>query len=231
MRSTVLACFLAAALLGCQQASLDPAPETPVTDAANARLPLPDHEGAHAGDATGPLGIGPDAVWNGPVDACRQDATAIDTCLLDAMRASDATPAAIAASERLRGRGEAGYVSAWDERDGVGIATIEYPFRAHTNHGTWLVDRDGRPTDVDSLADSALSVPSIEAFLSAHPDAHPFAPAEFAERRALPDGGVRLVYATAMRSCHACAVLGRLQVAYDFDGERDFAGQQVLGLE
>ena len=233
MRSKRLAfCIMAGLLAACGPGTPpDGTAETPVTDAAHAQLPAPaelprEAEATHAGR------VGADAVWNGPVEACRAEAAGPgDTCLVEAMRADDASPAAIAIAERLRGRGEAGHISAWQERDGIGIATVAYPFRANTNQGTWLVDSEGTPVDVDALADSALSVPSIEAFRAAHPDAHPFAPSEFVDSETRADGGVRFVYATPMRSCHACDTLGRIRVAYDFDSERQFAGQQVLGIE
>lgn len=229
MRSMLLAgCIAGLLLAGCRQAGPGPAMQTPATDASNAILP-PLDEGAQ--DPPPSRVPGPEAVWNGPLEHCRTGTGAVDACLTDAMRAGDASAAAIAVSERLRGRGEAGHVSAWEERDGVGVATIGYPFRANTNHGTWLVDSRGRPTDVDSLAESALSVPSIEAFRTSHPDARAFAPAEFVERQALPEGGVRFIYATPLRTCRACETLGHLKVAYDFDGGREFAGQQVLGIE
>ena len=231
MRATLLAgCIAGLLLAGCQPAGPVPAGKTQAAGAADPILP-PLDEGAHDGDPPAARVPGPDAVWNGTLEHCRSETVAVDACLGDAMRDSDASAAAIAASERLRSRGDVGHVSAWAERDGVGIATIEYPFRANTNHGTWLVDSRGRATDVDSLAESALSVPSIEAFRTSHPDARAFAPAEFVERQALPEGGVRFIYATPLRTCHACETLGHLKVAYDFDGGREFAGQQVLGIE
>ncbi|PJJ96425.1 hypothetical protein CO641_14360 [Lysobacteraceae bacterium NML91-0213] len=231
MRSTVLAGGIAILLLAaCQQAAPGATAEATASDAAGPILPPLAEGETPPGDPT-PVRLGPEAVWNGTLEHCRREDDAVDTCLIDAMRANNAPAAAIAASQRLRGRGEVAHVAAWAERDGVGIATIRHPFRANTNQGTWLVDARGRATDVDSLAESALSVPSIETFRATHPDARLFAPAEFAGRQALPGGSVRFVYATPIRTCRACDTLGHLQVAYDFDGDREFAGQQVLGIE
>ena len=97
------------------------------------------------------------AVWNGSLDACRNAATASDTCLIDTLRKG----------------------GAWQSVEGVGVATLEFPFRANTNEGTWLVDASGRTVDVDRdvLDDNTRSLPEYKAFIAGHPDAVPFAPA------------------------------------------------------
>lgn len=183
------------------------------------------------GNDAAPLRIDASAVWSGSTDACRSDAPpGGGDCVVEAMRGAGATPAAIAAAQRLAAQGDPGYVSAWDDASGVGVATLEFPLRANTNQGTWLVDAGGRTIDVDAdvLDGSARAEPALKAFLDAHPDVVPFAPAQAAGTAPLPDGGVRLLYATPLRSCHACADAGTLTLGYDFDTQRRYLGRQVV---
>src|SRR5690606_25969774 len=131
---------------------------------------------------------------------------------------------AIAAAEQLSSGGELAFVKAWHEYEGVGVATVAYPFRANTNEGTRLVDAAGERIDVDALptSDDGSDNPALQAALQAHPGAMPFAPAQSSGASPLEGGGVRLLYTTPLRNCHACPDVGQLQVAYDFDAQRRF---------
>lgn len=175
--------------------------------------------------------IGPDSVWTGSTESCRTDAAA-DNCLLQVMRSSGASPAALTAASTLSAQGKPGYVSAWRDVEGIGVATLEFPFRANTNEGTWLVDANGQAIDVDEevLDDTARGSDAYKAFASRHPDSGPFAPALAAGTEALPDGGVRLRFTTPLRSCHACADDGQVTIGYDFDSKRSFKGKQLIEL-
>ena len=169
--------------------------------------------------------------WEGDLNACRQgENAATRTCLLDAMRAGGADTAAITAAAQLSTGGELAYVSAWHEHEGIGVATVTYPFRANTNEGTRLIDAQGKRIDVDATpaAGGASVDPTLQALLQAHPDATPFAPAQAAGSTPLENGGIRLIYRTPLRQCHACVDVGQLAVAYDFDAQRRFIGQQVM---
>ncbi|MEN5286386.1 hypothetical protein ABE494_10655 [Stenotrophomonas lactitubi] len=170
-------------------------------------------------------------VWDGDLNACRQgDSAATRDCLRDAMRSGGASADAVTAAEQLSTGGELAYVTAWHEHDGLGVATVEYPFRANTNEGTRLVDAAGRRIDVDAvqLDDTLRADPGVQEVLKAHPQATPFAPAQAAGTAALDGGGIRLLYRTPLRDCHACPDVGQLQIGYDFDGKRNFIGQQVV---
>lgn len=175
--------------------------------------------------------IGPHAVWTGSIESCRTDAAA-DNCLLQVMRSSGASPAALTAASTLSAQGKPGYVTAWQNVEGIGVATLEFPFRANTNEGTWLVDANGLTIDVDEevLDDEARGSDAYKAFASKHPDSGPFAPALAAGTETLSDGGVRLRYTTPLRSCHACADDGQVTIGYDFDSKRSFKGRQLLEL-
>jgi hypothetical protein len=218
-RLPLTALALALALGACQPAG------DPAASATQGAATVP-------GTAGGTSPFSEAAIWDGEVDACRGQAPVADDCLSKAMQAAKASPQAIAAAHQLGAQGNPGYVSAWREQDGVGIATIEYPFRANTNEGTLLVDSAGHTVDVDAdvLPEMSRADATVKPFLDAHPDASPFAPAEASGSEALPNGGVRLIYSTPMRTCHACADDGMLRVAYDFDAQRRFSGKQILDL-
>ena len=74
------------------------------------------------------------------------------------------------AAGQLSSAGELAFVSAWHEHDGIGVATVAYPFRANTNEGTRLVDAAGKRIDVDAvqLDDTVRADPGVQALLAAH---------------------------------------------------------------
>lgn len=216
--------LLVLSLAACQKQAAAPADAPRPRDAAGQTTGLGNSDAV-------PSRIDASAVWSGSTDACRSDAPpAGGNCVVEAMRGAGATPAAIAAAQRLAAQDNPGYVSAWDDQSGVGVATLEFPLRANTNEGTWLVDAEGRTIDVDAdvLPDSARAEASAKAFFDRHPDATPFAPAQAAGTAPLPDGGVRLLYTTPLRGCHACADDGVLTLGYDFDAQRRYLGRQVV---
>lgn len=220
----VVPLLLVLSLTACQKHTASPADMAHPHDVAGQTT------GLGSSDAT-PSRIDAGAVWSGSTDACRSDAPpGGGDCVVEAMRATGATPAAIAAAQRLAAQDNPGYISAWDDQSGVGMATLEFPLRANTNQGTWLVDAEGRTIDVDAdvLDDSARAGAQAKAFFDAHPDAAPFAPAQATGTAPLPNGGVRLLYATPLRSCHACADQGTLTLGYDFDAQRRYVGRQVV---
>lgn len=172
------------------------------------------------------------SVWNGSLDACRNDAQTapVDQCMVEAIRSSGAAPQAIAAARWLVASGNPGYVSAWRQDGNVGIATITYPFRANTNEGTFLIPVGGEPIDVDANPIKGMEGDErLKQFAKAHPDSMPFAPATPGKAETNSDGQ-RLIFATPMKSCHACAVDGMLEIAYDFDSHGAARGSSLLSI-
>ncbi len=162
------------------------------------------------------------AVWQErSLSACRseQSSAAPEVCLLRSMQRYGARPQAVAAARMLVKAGKAGFISAWRPLDKAALATVTYPFRANTNEGSLLIGSDGAAIDVDedAVREQDRASPAWRAFASTHPDAVPFAPAEFVGSTAIGDGGLRLLFATPMKSCHACADDGALLVAYTLD--------------
>ncbi|AWH54602.1 hypothetical protein C1924_16150 [Stenotrophomonas sp. ESTM1D_MKCIP4_1] len=220
-RSRLLLPALGLALLTACQGQ----PPEPGKDAAGTDAPATNKA------ADGSLRWSESVVWDGDLNACRQgENNATRDCLAEAMKSGGASADAVAAAEQLSTGGELAYVTAWHEHDGLGVATVEYPFRANTNEGTRLVDAGGKRIDVDAvqLDDTLRADPSVQAVLAAHPQATPFAPAQASGTAPLDGGGIRLLYRTPLRDCHACPDVGQLQIGYDFDGKRNFIGQQVV---
>ncbi|MDR7194670.1 hypothetical protein [Luteimonas terrae] len=239
MRHVVALALFALTLAACDAAPTVAAPvapmpaaDTPAPASADASPPTEvSHDLADAAD--GDLVVSAKSVWQGDLSTCRTGAAGVDDCLLSTMRAAGASPEALAASTRLIALGNPGHVSAWREVEGVGHAEITYPFRANTNQGLWLVDSDGRAVDIDENVLPAGAVRlrgELKPFLDAHPDAMPFAPAQAVGSEALPAGGVRLRFDVPMRTCHACADVGTLELGYDFDADRHYEGRSVIAL-
>ncbi len=177
----------------------------------------------------GPLRWNNDVVWQGSLSRCRTSNAPPDvTCLREAMSAAGARAPAISAAETLSSTGELAFVSAWHEHDGIGVATVTYPFRANTNEGTRLVDSAGRLVDVDTDPLHVDDDPAVQAIKQAHSSAMAFPPAQQVGSSPVEGGGLRLLYRTPLRQCHACADTGHVDVAYDFDAQRSFVGQQVV---
>ena len=120
-RSRLLLPALGLALLtACQGRSPEPGKEPPAGDAPSAEKAAAD----------GKMRWSEAVVWDGDLNACRQgENAATRDCLRDAMRAGGASTDAITAAEQLSSGGELAYVTAWHENEGLGIATVEYPFR------------------------------------------------------------------------------------------------------
>ncbi|MFA6069746.1 MAG: hypothetical protein WC810_14280 [Janthinobacterium sp.] len=190
-------------------------------------------QAAHALE-TGPIDAR--AVWQErSLSACRSDEspTAPDVCLLRTMQRSGARPQAIAAAKMLVKADKAGFISAWRPLGKAALATVTYPFRANTNEGTLLIGSDGAVIDVDegSVSEEDRATPAWRAFAAAHPDAVPFAPADFIGSTATGEGGQRLLFSTPMKSCHACADDGALLVAYTLDKAGIVRERQLLTIK
>ena len=176
------------------------------------------------------------AVWQErSLSACRseQSPTAPDVCLLRTMQRSGARPQAIAAARMLVKADKAGFISAWRPLGKAALATVTYPFRANTNEGTLLIGSDGVAIDVDegSVREEDRATAAWRAFVAAHPDAAPFAPADFIGGTATDDGGQRLLFSTPLKSCHACADDGALLVAYTVDKAGIVRERQLLTIK
>ena len=176
------------------------------------------------------------AVWQErSLSACRSETstTAPDVCLLRTMQRSGAQPQAIAAAKMLVKADKAGFMSAWRPLGKAALATVTYPFRANTNEGTLLIGSDGAAIDVDegAMREEDRATPAWQAFAAAHPDAVPFAPADFVGVTATADGGQSVLFSTPLKTCHACADDGALLVAYAIDRDGVVRERKLLAIK
>ena len=176
------------------------------------------------------------AVWQErSLSACRSEEspTAPDVCLLRTMQRSGARPQALAAARMLVKANKGGFISAWRPLGKAALATVTYPFRANTNEGSLLIGSDGAAIDVDedTVREEDRTTPAWRAFAAAHPDAVPFAPADFVGSTATDDGGQRLLFSTPLKSCHACADDGALLVAYTVDKTGIVRERELLSIK
>lgn len=172
-------------------------------------------------------GLDQRAVWRGSVENCRTQQGPVDACLIQTMTDAGADPIAQQAAGMIKAAGDAGYVSAFHREGKIGVATVTYPFRANTNEGVLLVPTRGNPIRVDNPPDALKDNADYQALLKRYPDASPFAPADLARIEPLGDG-VRMIYASPLRTCHACETVGVLEVPFDFDANGVSIPQPLL---
>ena len=75
------------------------------------------------------------------------------------------------------------------------------------------------------------ATPAWQAFAAAHPDAVPFAPADFVGVTATADGGQSVLFSTPLKTCHACADDGALLVAYAIDKDGVVRERKLLAIK
>ncbi|HEY1252098.1 MAG TPA: hypothetical protein VGH97_12990 [Thermoanaerobaculia bacterium] len=189
--------------------------------------------------ATSPVGA--DAVWAPPANflqrfhqACDgREGDAFTSCFLDAMRKAGAPPAALAFARRVDGMG---YLRAFDDSGRVGLAYAEFPFRANENQLCFLVNGAPPLLDVDDLsrldraqlaanpdyAALARTYPNVTVFPGRRSGAHGPRPMR------LHNGGQAFsVPYTLHDGCHACRIVGDLELRWDFDVEGRLAGIRI----
>lgn len=176
------------------------------------------------------------AVWTErSLSACRSEesTTSPEVCLLRTMQRSGARPQAVEAAKMLITAGKPGFISAWQPLGKAAIATVTYPFRANTNEGSLLIGSNGAAIDVDedTVREEDRDTPAWRAFSAAHPDAVPFAPAQFVGRAHAADGSLLVLFSTPLKSCHACADDGALLVAYEIDQEGIVLERKLLAIK
>ncbi len=173
--------------------------------------------------------IGADAVWPAgrSFTGCRGDLSnaALHDCLIGAMKAGGATPAALAFTERLASRRDFGFMTGWRQAGAVGIATITYPWRANSNEAQAIVPATGDPIFVDeyrmTAADKARG--DWRRFVAAHPQAFPVTPATVANGAT----GDTIIARYRLATCRACAALGEMTVVWRFAGDGRLIGARV----
>ena len=181
------------------------------------------------------------AIWHPPAgfiehfhgECDERAAKAFADCFVGAMGRAGATPAALAFARRLDGEG---YLESLDQTGGaIAVAHVVYPFRANENDG-WLVV-NGSPALIDVDDSRYLALGAMRASLPYREIGRRIADVTFwpGERGAaapqIAMAGQRIVVGYVLRNvCHACAIVGRVRFAFDFDHAGRFLGTQLVSV-
>jgi len=184
------------------------------------------------------------AAWQPDEQALRQAREACQTlafpglgeCFVKQMQKSGASPDAIAFS---RGLHDEGYLQKFEETGRVDIAWVTYPFRANENNGCLLVNGTPPQLDPDNLSQlprrQLNSDAAWKALLAKHPRATLWSGDRSRETgvRAEPrSAGQRFVVDyRVLDGCHACARLGIVHYAFDFDANGKFMRSVYLDVQ
>lgn len=188
--------------------------------------------------------IGPTAVWRPAPEqlaAIRNrcgagDPAKLGDCFLSEMRAVGASPEAIAFAKSLADKGY-GYLREFRDTGRVDIAYVEYLFRANEIEGVYLVNGLPPLLDADDQTlfplDELAKNDSYSSLLQQHPKVAIFPGDRFHTdlplAKSLGGGGVEFVVNYVLRDgCHACAMIGELQLAFEFDSDGKFTGVQTV---
>ena len=144
-----------------------------------------------------------------------------------------ASRAALAFTARL---GNEAYLAALDPTAGpIAVAHVLYPFRANENEAWLLVNGTPALIAVDRrtnlpLAQMRLS-PAYAAIRRRYPKVAFWPGARGPEGPQSAPNGLRFVVGYLLRDfCHACAIVGRVRYAFEFDRAGEFLGARLVSV-
>lgn len=161
-----------------------------------------------------------------------------EACFLDAMKSAGASDEAMALVKEFAANGLA-YVRAFRDAGRVGIAYIDYLFRANDLDGVLLVN--GAPPIIDVDDYKFLSQEDLRknddyaALLQKYPNVSVFPADRYHTEQPVAtsseNGGQEFQVEYLLQDgCHACARIGTLIVAFDFDSSGRFTEVSALGV-
>jgi inhibitor of cysteine peptidase len=161
-----------------------------------------------------------------------------EACFLDAMKSAGASDEAMVFVKEFAANGLA-YVRAFRDTGRVDIAYIEYLFRANDLDGVLLLNGAAPIIDVDDYKflsqEDLRKNDDYAALLQRYPNVSVF-PAdryhtELPVATSAPNGGQEFQVEYLLQDgCHACARLGTLVAAFDFDSSGRFTEVSALGV-
>jgi inhibitor of cysteine peptidase len=183
------------------------------------------------------------AIWQPPADfrtkvlaACHDAGPKFGDCFAAQMKAAGASNAALAFSRLFDNNA---YMQAYRPLQPVGIAAVNYPFRANENDDLALVNGDPSPVslgDVRRLPSDQMKADQVYQRVTAQYPAASLWPGDRSSVD-LPlvitheDGSEQVVAAYLVRNqCHACAVLGQAFFRFDFDRNGKLTATRFTGF-
>jgi hypothetical protein len=181
------------------------------------------------------------AIWRPGADfiaqfhaACDQKSgEAFTGCFVESMAKAGASPAALAFARRLDGDA---YLQALVVTGGpVAVAHIVYPFRANENDAWLLVNGAPDTIDIDDwdrLPRAAMrAAPAYRALAARYPQVSLWPGERETGAPEIKTDGREFVVDYRLRDqCHACAVVGRVRCAFDFDAAGRFLGTRLVSV-
>ena len=198
----------------------------------------------------GTAGVGQRAVWRPSTEKigsimrkCGNGSPPnLNACFLAEMKASGASPEAVAFSRQLNEntKGLIGFLRDFREVGKVDVGYVEYLFRANENLAYYFVN--GIPALIDVDNTSILETNMLERNIryAAMKERYPKISIWPGDRsttmyplvRELSKGGTRFVVSYWLQNgCHACERIGSVQFAFDFDSSGKFLGTQFQSVE
>ncbi len=185
------------------------------------------------------------AVWpanNGTVRQARESCQTLafpqlGACFVKQMQQSGASAEAVAFIRRLENQA---FLQKFQDTGRVDIAWILYPFRANENSGCLLVNGTPWKVDVDDLSQLPRVQLNANSAWKSLVAAHPRATLWSGDRSGFtgvtpargPNGGQRFVVDyRVLDGCHACARLGVVHYAFDFDATGKFLGAAFVDVQ
>ena len=158
---------------------------------------------------------------------------AFTSCFAAAMGKAGASPQAIAFTRRLDNEA---YLQTLDESGGpIAVAHVVFPFAANENNGWFLINGTPAQINVDNFRNLDLArMRSSAAYLTIHDNYRnaSFWPGDRgANGPEVMNDGRKFIVGYLLRDlCHACAVIGRVRYAFDFDQTGKFLGTRLVSV-
>jgi hypothetical protein len=178
------------------------------------------------------------SVWQPPQDflarahsVCDKSMTAMSfpECFMNQIAVAGAPPDAVSFTRMLyqQSDGQVGIMSAFKSYGVVDAAQVFYPLRANDNYGLLLVNGDPEILDVDNLKkldQVAMEQSSgFQALKKKYPQVDVWpgdrsGVSPWPHVQPLPDGGKQFIVSYPLiNGCHACARVGTVRFAWNFD--------------
>lgn len=168
------------------------------------------------------------SVWQGDASNCLssdQD----DNCLINQIKATG-TSEALAAAQYITDKGEVGYIAAYEQVGRIGLATIDYPYRANNNASYLLIPTSGETIDVANLAKSITSDERWIEFQQSHPQVEIWDPVTLKSKQTTAEG-TNLIFSYPIKSCRACDDIAVLNLSYQFNPLGEYIETKLLNID
>lgn len=187
--------------------------------------------------------VGTDAVWSPGMTAIQtihqqcDNSSNFSDCFVGYLQKSGASLQVI---NFVKMTDNTGYLRDFRKVGPVDVAYVNFPFRANENQGCYLVNGTPSPIDVDNLQALPQSEldknPAYQQLAKQYPNISLWpgdrSGTDYPAIGDLPAGGKSFVFRYIFRDlCHACAVIGSVSFAFDFDPTDKLQGIHLSSIQ